>query len=122
VQPYERQSQPKSEKKFALPKKSALIRIRDRGVAHIPENGQLLAYYQNRIKKQQQQQNTQQVNPVVDFARQKRFYPMHVNIGCVKGISCCEDPKCKPFCSMCYGNFIKSSFLIKSYSHGYGME
>ena len=36
--------------------------------------------------------------------RQKRFHQMHLNIGCVKGFKCCEDVKCKPYCSMCsYG-------------------
>lgn len=39
----------------------------------------------------------------IDSFREKRFYPMHINIGCVKGFRCCEDAKCKPFCTLCYG-------------------
>ena len=38
--------------------------------------------------------------------RHKRFYPMHVNIGCVKGYKCCTDARCKPFCTLCYGKTI----------------
>ena len=38
--------------------------------------------------------------------RHKRFYPMHVNIGCVKGYKCCTDARCKPFCTLCYGKNI----------------
>ena len=38
-----------------------------------------------------------------EYLRHKRFYPVHVNVGCIKGAKCCADPKCRPFCSLCYG-------------------
>ena len=43
--------------------------------------------------------------------RQKRFHQMHLNIGCVKGFKCCEDVKCKPYCSMCSYGKLKSNCL-----------
>ena len=46
--------------------------------------------------------------------RQKRFHQMHLNIGCVKGFKCCEDVKCKPYCSMCSYGKLKSNCLAKS--------
>ena len=44
--------------------------------------------------------------------RHKRFYPMHVNIGCVKGYKCCTDARCKPFCTLCYGKTISFNSQI----------
>ena len=45
--------------------------------------------------------------------RHKRFYPMHVNIGCVKGYKCCTDARCKPFCTLCYGKTILFNSQMK---------
>ena len=46
--------------------------------------------------------------------RQKRFHQMHLNIGCVKGFKCCEDVKCKPYCSMCSYGKLYINCLVKS--------
>ena len=39
------------------------------------------------------------------YLRRKRFYPVHVNVGCIKGATCCADLNCRPFCSLCYGKW-----------------
>ena len=41
-----------------------------------------------------------------EYIRQKRFYPVPVNVGCIKGTQCCYDPHCRAFCSLCYGKNI----------------
>ena len=38
-----------------------------------------------------------------EYVREKRFYPVPVNVGCIKGAQCCYDPHCRAFCSLCYG-------------------
>ena len=38
-----------------------------------------------------------------EYVRDKRFYPVPVNVGCIKGAQCCYDPHCRAFCSLCYG-------------------
>ena len=41
-----------------------------------------------------------------EYVRQKRCYPVPVNVGCIKGAQCCYDPHCRAFCSLCYGKNI----------------
>ena len=55
------------------------------------------------------EKNLEQKEEATTFAglRHKRFHPMHFNIGCVKGFKCCDDVRCKPFCSMCYGKLLQ---------------
>ena len=38
-----------------------------------------------------------------EYVREKRFYPVPVNVGCIKGAQCCYDQHCRAFCSLCYG-------------------
>ena len=52
------------------------------------------------------EKNEEKADEASEVFRHKRFYPMHVNIGCVKGYKCCTDARCKPFCTLCYGKTI----------------
>ena len=57
-----------------------------------------------------------------EYMRQKRFYPVHVNVGCIKGPECCANPHCRAFCSLCYGKFFPKKdedSLHKIYSYSY---
>ena len=60
---------------------------------------QLLNFYSKQFDRSQEEEND-------DNLRYKRFFPLHVNIGCVKGYKCCENSRCKPFCSLCYSKFL----------------
>ena len=48
------------------------------------------------------------------YVREKRFYPVPVNVGCIKGAQCCYDPHCRNFCSLCYGKSIPDLLKINS--------
>ena len=53
-----------------------------------------------------------------DSKRKKRFYGAAAilpEVGCVKGVVCCEIPQCRPYCSLCNdydGNIIFITFLL----------
>ena len=34
-----------------------------------------------------------------EYTRKKRFY--NLEVGCIKGYYCCENPVCRPYCSLC---------------------
>ena len=47
-----------------------------------------------------------------EYVREKRFYPVPVNVGCIKGAQCCYDPHCRAFCSLCYGKKILCTLML----------
>ena len=43
--------------------------------------------------------------------RKKRFYGLQ-EVGCVKGVVCCEVPQCRPYCSLCNDYDGRSSMKV----------
>ena len=56
----------------------------------------------NNEKEEEEAANTGNISNE-EYVRDKRFYPVPVNVGCIKGAQCCYDPHCRAFCSLCYG-------------------
>ena len=59
--------------------------------------------FNDQIEKDIKKTEADEIDAKKEYVREKRFYPVPVNVGCIKGAQCCYDPHCRNFCSLCYG-------------------
>ena len=65
-------------------------------------------YFQNKWNQDDDEDyyGEEEENDMDGHLRTKRYFPVHINIGCMTGYKCCKNEKCRAYCSLCYSKLV----------------